>query len=331
MVGIYAMGGGYGHIARACALGRSLTQARPGIELCLYLPQRGKDWVSKFGLRGELAPESPRHRARWIEHRISVDRPNLLVADCFARGFRGELAAVLPNVQKTVFLTRWLDQSSVTAEDWKALENFTCRLSSESVDGKFASLGFQQVEPILAASADEVVDRAVARANLGLSQHSKVVMCSRTYLHALSHQMESALERLQDRYGFELLLLEPGGKLWQQTLPLARQMRAANLVVALPGYNTYHEVVQAGVPAIFVPSELANDNHHQRCRGELGPSHPAIRWAAPDGLATLIPEMLEQELQPRQPFHGATQAAAAILKVLDSATISTRFQGQTYV
>ena len=37
--------------------------------------------------------------------------------------------------------------------------------------------------------------------------------------------------------------------------PLSRYLRAFDLVISAAGYNSFHELLLAGVPAIFVPNE----------------------------------------------------------------------------
>lgn len=318
-IGIYAMGGGYGHIARTCALAQSLLKANAKLRLHLYLPKRAKDWVSTFALQAKYGPSSPAGYARWIEHQVAADRPELLIVDCFPTGFYGELAGVLPLVPKRVFLTRWLDPTSVATEvDRAALLGFSTRVCTEEIPAEYQALGFVRVDPILAAGANEVIERDQARRFLGISGSAKLVILSTTRFDTTGHLAALQLRKLSRQHDFVLLCLGPGSKLWRKTLPLGRWMRAADLVVAPPGHNTYYEVVQSGVPAVFLPLKLANDNHHQRSAGQLGASHGALVSASPQQLPGLFPGVLRQELRARHPFHGGAQAAALILEALDS-------------
>ncbi len=68
--------------------------------------------------------------------------------------------------------------------------------------------------------------------------------------------------------------------------PLSRYLRAFDAAVVAAGYNSYHEMVMAGVPAAYVPNlatttddQLARAEHAAvgRVRSERAGRHAAIR------------------------------------------------------
>jgi hypothetical protein len=318
-IGIYAMGGGYGHIMRACALARCILDRRPEQLIHLYLPRRGYRWAKKLGLEAKFptaGAESKDGIARWIKAQVTSDGLRLLVVDCFPLGFHRELAEALELVPKRVFVTRWLDPGSLDDKTLEALKSFDCLISTERLHPLFASFPFQSVEPVLAVGAEQILERETARRILEVDTSSKLVLMVATRHDHLTMSLTERLRRVGIRHGFELRVLSPRSPWWEKAFPAARFLRAADLVVALAG-SIYYEIVQAGVPAVLILLELANDNHPERAAGGLGASHPALRVASPSELDQLFPEVLHQAAQPLRPFQGSQQAATLVLEALD--------------
>lgn len=86
--------------------------------------------------------------------------------------------------------------------------------------------------------------------------------------------------------------------------PLA-WLRAADLVVAMAGYNTTAEILSVGRPALLVPR--AGPSAEQRMRASRFAARGWVRWLPP---ASLSPEALAQEMTSAL-VDGAAPAAAA--------------------
>ena len=76
---------------------------------------------------------------------------------------------------------------------------------------------------------------------------------------------QSAIAVLRERYDADVRVAQwpiaeaplelPEGVRSISEFPLSRYLRAFDLVISAVGYNSFHELLLAGVPAIFVPNE----------------------------------------------------------------------------
>ena len=94
---------------------------------------------------------------------------------------------------------------------------------------------------------------------------------------------------------------------------MGRWLRGADLVVSAAGYQAYHEIVQAGVPAVFVPQRRQYDSQARRALGKLGIAPRAAHGVArsPLELEVCLDRLMGAERAPVQPFEGARQVAEA--------------------
>ena len=322
-IAIYAMGGGFGHIMRASGLARSLLRLRPELSVCLYIPQRGKAWVRKLNLRAVTLPCQRKvpDPGAWLKQQFLSAPPRLLIVDCFPLGIRGELGEVLENIDKTVFVTRWLAQETMAHESvQKSLGSYSLRIRTEKIHPSLAGYDFHEVDPILSISSLELVDRDEARSLAGLSTSKRVVFLVITGEGRESFMLRHVTTQLAKEHDFHLEILTPHSRLSWKLFPLARFLRAADLVICLAGNNLYYELIQAGVPAILVPSNLTNDNHQARARGDLAVSHPHSRVCSANEIYRCFPEMLSRPLSRPRAFLGAEQASELILKLFEQKT-----------
>ena len=81
-------------------------------------------------------------------------------------------------------------------------------------------------------------------------------------------------------------------------------LAAAGLVISAGGYNAYHEIVQAGTPAIFWPQDRLYDEQSLRVQGKLGPSCRAWHRCVHDesGLKAALQEWRELRPSPAEPM-----------------------------
>jgi hypothetical protein len=123
------------------------------------------------------------------------------------------------------------------------------------------------VDPIRLLDADELLEREAARAALGLDTSGPAVLLQ---LGAGNNYDYAALERtaitlLQRRHAAQVAVARwpiaerppplPEGVRELDTYPLSRHLKAFELVISAVGYNSFHELLLAGVPAILVPNE----------------------------------------------------------------------------
>lgn len=104
--------------------------------------------------------------------------------------------------------------------------------------------------------------------------------------------------------------------------PLARYFAAFDLAVAAAGYNTFHELLAAGVPTLFVPNhETAADDQAARSRyaQEVGVALD-VPEPTPEAIDAALTELLDPDVRVRMraaareryPGNGAAAAMAAI-------------------
>jgi hypothetical protein len=123
------------------------------------------------------------------------------------------------------------------------------------------------VAPIRLLDESDLLSRRQARAALGIGSDRPAVLlqlgAGNNYDYAPLRQ--SAIAMLRERHGADVRVAEwpiaeeplelPEGVRGIREFPLSRYLRAFDLVISAAGYNSFHEVLLAGGPAIFVPNE----------------------------------------------------------------------------
>jgi hypothetical protein len=192
--------------------------------------------------------------------------------------------------------------------------------------------GVTAVPPITVVGADELVDRAVARAALGLPPDGRAVLIqlSDSDPERLAALIGQAAAVVREVAGAEPIhLFAPQHVLHRDALgpvvgvhlravyPLARYLRAFDGVISTAGYNSYHEVVMSGVPAVFVARD-SNSLDDQRRRAEFaslcGRAGFAETVAAPAFRAAVARMLRAHELE-------AAAAVTAALGPMDGGAV----------
>jgi hypothetical protein len=123
------------------------------------------------------------------------------------------------------------------------------------------------VAPIRLLDEGDLLSRRRARDALGIGADRPAVLlqlgAGNNYDYAPLRR--SAIAVLRERYDADVRVAEwpiteeplelPEGVRSISEFPLSRYARAFDFVISAAGYNSFHEVLLAGVPAIFVPNE----------------------------------------------------------------------------
>ncbi|MDW8369822.1 MAG: hypothetical protein RMK81_06070 [Geminicoccaceae bacterium] len=190
------------------------------------------------------------------------------------------------------------------------------------------------VPPIVLLDREELLDRAAARAELGIDP-------SRTAVLLLLGSRNNFDYGPVDRVVAELLLprpeVEPIALDWPISetdtalpagvrrlarFPIARFFRAFDLAIAACGYNSFHELLAAGVPTVFVPNENPTMDEQERralwaearevglCARTTDPYR--LFWAIDRLLDPTVRARLRAAMDGLPPPGGAAEAAALL-------------------
>jgi UDP:flavonoid glycosyltransferase YjiC (YdhE family) len=150
----------------------------------------------------------------------------------------------------------------------------------ETQDG-VSSVRRVQVPPVTVLRDEELLDRAMAREALGLKPDGRYALFSLGpgNLKNVSTIGHGLIEEFSTR-GYTVVWTHapitvkdtplPDGVVPISVYPLARYMRAFDVFVGAAGYNACCEVIQAGVPALFVPNREVIDDQTARARKIAG-------------------------------------------------------------
>ncbi|MBI3930258.1 MAG: hypothetical protein HY319_32275 [Armatimonadetes bacterium] len=308
----YALGGGKGHFMRVLALIRAVHSLAPGVKTLMVVPDRLLELARRFGLAAAAPPCRDRQGlATWLDDRLSEFRPDGLVVDVFVRGVLGELG-LCRHLPPRVLLGRSLHPEYHRMVRG-ALQDYRAVLWAEAAPAELRDP--LRVDPVVVVQ--ELLERERARHDLGLSPDLPAVLAIGT---GSTRSQQRLLERLAFVPQLRLFSTElPACDQVVSRIPAGSWLLAADVVVSAAGYQSYHEIVQAGVPAVFVPQRRQIDDQAARAQGRLGFA-PRASWrvaATPEELAGAVSELLVTgtRADPVR-FSGAEQAARHVLKTL---------------
>jgi len=191
------------------------------------------------------------------------------------------------------------------------------------------------VPPVTLLRPDELLDRDAARAELGLAPEARYALFSLGpgNLQDVSSIGSGLIDEIRAR-GFDVAWVHapisvkdvplPDGVVPVAAYPIARYMRAFDVFVGAAGYNTCCEVLQARLPALFVPSALVADDQVARA-ARVATRLPAVvsgcetgdeRRRAIDRLMTLVDSVPASRPEAVPELSGAEHACEEIEALL---------------
>jgi predicted glycosyltransferase len=221
---------------------------------------------------------------QWVWHSLGLIKPDVLLVDTFPGGTFGELLHALDLTAHNVLVKRAVRREFAELPAVRALLPFYERLivpdeadADESFSDELAGR-VRRVGPILLRSRHELRPRAEARQRLGVSRGKLAV-----YLSAggggdatagdTLHRLVATLRGEKD-----LHLVVGAGPLsrvapwrgpnvtWLTGFHAMQDFAGLDFAISAAGFNSFHELLHAGVPAAFFAQEKIADEQSRRVR-----------------------------------------------------------------
>jgi UDP-N-acetylglucosamine--N-acetylmuramyl-(pentapeptide) pyrophosphoryl-undecaprenol N-acetylglucosamine transferase len=348
----YAVNGtGVGHVTRLLSIARWMRRYAAALEQRLevwFLTSSEADGlvfaegfaafkIPSKTVVGETGIDRTAYRAlakQWIWHTLGLLRPDLLIVDTFPRGSFGELLGALDLCRHKAFVYRPVRPEVAARADFQSMlplydlilvpETDAHVIAPGSVKGHLVHVG-----PVLSRERWELFPRPEARARLGVDPEKKCVFVSAGGggdTDAEAHLARTVQELSRDP-SIEVVVGagalyrgHPFPRLTTLSGPAAAYALGFDAAVCAAGYNTFGELMFAGVPTAFLPqAKLADD---QRARAERAVTSGAASVLEPGAdVLGVVKELLNRPgasaaARSLVPENGARLAAGELLRLL---------------
>jgi predicted glycosyltransferase len=278
---------------------------------------------------------------QWVWHSMTLARPDLFVVDTFPRGAYGELLGALDLCRRKAFIYRPTKAAFAQRPDFQAMLPLYDRiiipdheaLAEVSLpDAARARTTF--VGPVTARDPRELLDRECARRELGIADDKLAVLVTAggggdpgvddhlTLAHRALHQDSSIHLVLAAGPLYRGRPIRGERITWIDSPGLAERMRAFDLAISAAGYNTFHELMLAGIPTLFLPQEKIADEQDRRAARAVdagaGRCIELTVESIQSGVAALRGRLSEASAAARalMPESHARDAAAELLRLV---------------
>ncbi|HMU38043.1 MAG TPA: glycosyltransferase [Pseudomonadota bacterium] len=293
-------GGGAGHLTRLCAINRWIrryTQVLDQRAEIYFLTTSEADTLlfserfASFKLPSktivaDAGIDKTTYLAlakQWVWHSLGLLRPDLFVVDTFPRGSFGELLSALDLCRYKAFIHRSVKEEFLSRPDFAAmLPLYDLILVPEyeaETQGTLKGIRRGQlhyVGPILIREKAECESRETVRRHFAVKNDALLVYVSAGGggdAHAESH-LKIVCETLLQKPNVHVVIgagpLYRGRSLHGPRITFLTQSGVAewlsgmDFAVCSAGYNSFHELLHAGVPTIFLPQEKIADEQNKR-------------------------------------------------------------------
>ena len=360
---LYSVNGtGLGHLTRLMAIGRWLRRLLNALDFVCHpyflscsdadflvgrqgfpsfkLPSRHV--LRKADIRGPEAIDLIREYAEGALKRL---RPDILIVDTFPTGTYDELLPVLgrEDLCKVFIFREQRHDYAARIPYEKLLTNFDLMViphAERSFEIPFLppeGLNVAWSGPIVFGERNELWTKTKVREALGLPRGKTIVYAAAG--GGGDRESSRTLEMLADVVGelpgvhlvagagplFQGSPLRRENLTWTNFYPISRFFGGFDFAISSSGYNTVHELLFFGLPAILYAQERGADDQLARAEGvaERGAAL-ALKELSPEGLRPLLETMLDEEFR-RQASAGAQAlmtengARVAAQKIVDVA------------
>jgi UDP:flavonoid glycosyltransferase YjiC (YdhE family) len=185
-----------------------------------------------------------------------------------------------------------------------------------------------RVDPIVLLDRDELVFRTEAESELGLAHGLTNVLVTLGQGEEVREASRRTLAHLAGRDGVQVVALAStlaalddvpeGVVLLRSTYPMSRYFAAFDAAISAAGYNAFHELIELGVPSLFVPMRRDTDDQAARARWAAnagvglaveGPADPLLEALIDRLLSGPDRRAFEARIADLEPRNGAGDAA----------------------
>lgn len=266
---------------------------------------------------------------QWVWHSLGLLRPDLFIVDTFPTGSFGELLSALDLCRKKAFIYRPMKASFAERPDFQAMLPLYDAIVVPEAEGDGGVLcppsaagRVRYTGPVLVRERVELRARAEARAELGVAGDRLAV-----YVSAggggdpgAADDLASITAALERDPSLHLVVaagplyrgrpVHRAGVTWLTQPGAAELMLGIDVAVCAAGYNSFGELMHAGVPAVFLPQPKIADEQDARAAraARAGAAVVLERNAGPEAMRAALARF-------RDPHARAAASAAARLLV----------------
>lgn len=251
----------------------------------------------------------------WVLNAVAGLQPDVLVVDTFPGGSFGELLAVLEMVPQRVLVARQVRDELAADDSYRALLPLYQRLVMPDA---------RDTGPILIRERAEMLDRAAARAALGVPEHARAVYVTLGGGGDVlaPHAIPALVDAVRAR-GWHVVVgagpLYTGaerrgdGITWMDRYVPMELFSGLDAAVSAGGYNSFHELMYAGVPTVFLPQPRIADDQRERVLRAVDAGAGRLAQRMEDVPALLDDAGDAAAARALVPHNGARRAALSIL------------------
>jgi len=355
-VAFYAVDGlGLGHVTRLVSIARALRRLEPCVEVLFLTSSEADSVIFREGFAAVKVPSKTiREEVGLTKHRylklvqtviwnaLAAFEPDVLVVDTYPTGSFEELIPVLRWRQRNIFVFREQRAEAAAAPLMQATLPLYDAIIVPHDDASAVGAvpephKLRAVGPILVREREELLSPTDARHRLGLGLDEQAVYASfggggdpeaRSALECTAAALAGLAEPVRLFVGQGPLSRGSSPRLTGAVMlsgvyPMLEVLPAFDAAVTAAGYNTVHELLFAGVPAVLVPFERVLDDQERRAHAvERAGAGRLVAPLTRPALAAALKEVLEpsrrramaQAARALVPQNGAQKAARAILE-----------------
>lgn len=222
---------------------------------------------------------------QWVWSSVALLRPDLFLVDTFPNGSFHELLSVLDLCAKKALVMRATKREITSQPAYRAVaglyDRIICSVRQDEQAGFAQQLGLPEkrlrfVGPIMRKERFELLSRAEARRRLGIPKDARCWLVSAG--GGGDDSAESLFNKVSALFAEddESWLIFAAGPLYRgirfagerrifwTSSDLSEYLPAVDAAISAGGFNAAHELMFAGVPAIFIPQDKIADDQRQR-------------------------------------------------------------------